>query len=99
MITHDVDEAIYLADKIVLMTNGPGAVIAEIVENPLPKDRERIEIHHHPHYYARAQSPDRFPGQPQQDLHDDDRQPRPATRAGRAARAAASRAIINEPAA
>ena len=39
MITHDVDEAIYLADKIVLMTNGPGAVLAEIVENPLPKDR------------------------------------------------------------
>ncbi len=37
MITHDVDEAIYLADKIVLMTNGPGAVLAEIVENPLPK--------------------------------------------------------------
>ena len=41
MITHDVDEAIYLADKIVLMTNGPGAVLAEIVENPLPKDRGR----------------------------------------------------------
>ena len=37
MITHDVDEAIYLADKIFLMTNGPGAVLAEIVENPLPK--------------------------------------------------------------
>ena len=36
MITHDVDEAIYLADKVVLMTNGPGAVLAEIVENPLP---------------------------------------------------------------
>ena len=41
MITHDVDEAIYLADRIVLMTNGPGAVLAEIVENPLPKDRAR----------------------------------------------------------
>jgi nitrate/nitrite transport system ATP-binding protein len=43
MITHDVDEAIYLADKIVLMTNGPGAVLAEVVENPLPKDRERTK--------------------------------------------------------
>jgi nitrate/nitrite transport system ATP-binding protein len=52
MITHDVDEAIYLADKIVLMTNGPGAVLAEIVENPLPKDRERTEVHRHPLYYA-----------------------------------------------
>ena len=51
MITHDVDEAIYLADKIVLMTNGPGAVVAEIVENPLPKDRARIDLHRHPLYY------------------------------------------------
>ena len=52
MITHDVDEAIYLADRIVLMTNGPGAMVAEIVENPLPKDRNRNEVHRHPHYYA-----------------------------------------------
>ena len=52
MITHDVDEAIYLADRIVLMTNGPGAVIAEIVENPLPKDRKRTDIHKHPLYYG-----------------------------------------------
>jgi nitrate/nitrite transport system ATP-binding protein len=52
MITHDVDEAIYLADKIVLMTNGPHAQIAEIVENPLPKDRERNQIHKHTDYYA-----------------------------------------------
>jgi nitrate/nitrite transport system ATP-binding protein len=52
MITHDVDEAIYLADKIVLMTNGPGAVLAEIVENPLPRERTRNEFHKHPLYYA-----------------------------------------------
>ena len=52
MITHDVDEAIYLADRIFLMTNGPGAVLAEIVENPLPKHRGRIDLHRHPHYYA-----------------------------------------------
>lgn len=52
MITHDVDEAIYLADRIVLMTNGPGALVAEIVENPLPRDRRRIDIHKHPDYYA-----------------------------------------------
>ena len=52
MITHDVDEAIYLADKIVLMTNGPEAMVAEIVENPLPKNRDRLQIHKHPSYYA-----------------------------------------------
>lgn len=52
MITHDVDEAIYLADRIVLMTNGPQAMIAEIVENPLPRERLRTEVHHHPDYYA-----------------------------------------------
>lgn len=52
MITHDVDEAIYLADRIVLMTNGPDAKLAEIVENPLPKSRARAEIHRHPLYYA-----------------------------------------------
>ncbi len=52
MITHDVDEAIYLADKIVMMSNGPGAVFAEVVENPLPKDRKRSDFHKHPLYYG-----------------------------------------------
>ncbi len=52
MITHDVDEAILLADKIFLMSNGPGAVIAEIVENTLPRNRTRASLHHAPDYYA-----------------------------------------------
>ena len=51
MITHDVDEAILLADKIMLMSNGPEARIAEIVVNTLPKIRTRADIHHHPQFY------------------------------------------------
>jgi nitrate/nitrite transport system ATP-binding protein len=52
MITHDVDEAIYLADRVILMTNGPNAVFAEIVDNPLPKERSRTDFHRHALYYG-----------------------------------------------
>jgi nitrate/nitrite transport system ATP-binding protein len=52
MITHDIDEALLLADKILLMTNGPRAWIAEVVENTLPADRTRVELHKQPNYYA-----------------------------------------------
>ena len=51
MITHDVDEAILLADRILLMTNGPDARVAEVVVNTLPRPRLRRDIHHAPGYY------------------------------------------------
>jgi nitrate/nitrite transport system ATP-binding protein len=51
MITHDVDEAILLADKILLMSNGPRARIAEVVRNTMPRDRTRTSMHHDPQYY------------------------------------------------
>jgi len=59
MITHDVDEAILLADRILLMSNGsehegiytPGG-IAEVVVNPLPRERSRAGLHHLDGYYA-----------------------------------------------
>jgi nitrate/nitrite transport system ATP-binding protein len=51
LITHDVDEAILLADRILLMSNGPRARIAEVLRNPLPRDRTRHTMHRHPQYY------------------------------------------------
>jgi nitrate/nitrite transport system ATP-binding protein len=51
MITHDVDEAILLADRILLMTNGPEARVAEVIQNTLPKPRRRAELHHMPGYH------------------------------------------------
>lgn len=52
MITHDIDEAILLADRILLMTNGPFARVAESVEITIPRPRNRTEIIEHPNYYA-----------------------------------------------
>jgi nitrate/nitrite transport system ATP-binding protein len=46
-----VDEAILLADKILLMSNGPRARIAEVVRNTMPRDRTRLTMHHDPQYY------------------------------------------------
>jgi len=51
MITHDVDEAILLADKIMLMSNGPKAKIAETVVVDIPRPRKRADIVHFPGYY------------------------------------------------
>jgi nitrate/nitrite transport system ATP-binding protein len=51
MVTHDVDEAILLSDRILLMTNGPCARIAELVEVAIPRPRARETIIEHPHYY------------------------------------------------
>jgi nitrate/nitrite transport system ATP-binding protein len=51
MVTHDVDEAILLSDRILLMTNGPSARIAEIVDVTIPRPRSRETIIEHDHYY------------------------------------------------
>ena len=51
MITHDVDEAILLSDRILLMTNGPQARVAESVQVSIPRPRNRTDIIHHPGYY------------------------------------------------
>jgi nitrate/nitrite transport system ATP-binding protein len=52
MVTHDVDEAVLLADRIVMMTNGPAATIGEIVAVALARPRDRLEMAHDPTYLA-----------------------------------------------
>ncbi len=50
MVTHDVDEAVLLSDRIVMMTNGPGATIGEVLDVPLPRPRERLKLADDPAY-------------------------------------------------
>lgn len=51
MVTHDVDEAVLLSDRIVMMTNGPAATIGEILTVGLPRPRERLALANHPKYH------------------------------------------------
>jgi len=50
MITHDVDEAVLLSDRIVMMTNGPAATVGEILDIKLERPRNRLELAHDTHY-------------------------------------------------
>ncbi|WP_341735989.1 nitrate ABC transporter ATP-binding protein [Microcoleus sp. CAWBG640] len=52
MVTHDVDEALLLSDRIVMLTNGPEAQIGQILEVNIPRPRKRMEVVNHPSYYA-----------------------------------------------
>jgi bicarbonate transport system ATP-binding protein len=51
MITHDIDEALFLADKLVMMTNGPAAGIGEVMNIDFPRPRDRDQIMEQPEYY------------------------------------------------
>ena len=56
MVTHDIDEALYLADRLILMTDGPAATVGEIMDVPFPRPRRRAAVLEHPGYYqARSQ--------------------------------------------
>jgi nitrate/nitrite transport system ATP-binding protein len=60
MITHDVDEAVLLADRIVMMTNGPAATIGEVLTVPIPRPRDRIALAVQPDYIRARESVLRF---------------------------------------
>jgi ABC-type nitrate/sulfonate/bicarbonate transport system ATPase subunit len=51
MVTHAVDEALFLADRIVMMTSGPAATVGEILSVPFPRPRCRSAVLNHPDYY------------------------------------------------
>jgi nitrate/nitrite transport system ATP-binding protein len=55
MVTHDVDEAILLADRVVMMTNGPNATIGKVLKVDLPRPRDRKALLQHPQFYAYRQ--------------------------------------------
>jgi nitrate/nitrite transport system ATP-binding protein len=55
MVTHDVDEAILLADRVVMMTNGPNATIGKVLKVELPRPRDRKALLQHPDFYAYRQ--------------------------------------------
>jgi nitrate/nitrite transport system ATP-binding protein len=52
MVTHDVDEAVLLSDRVVMLTNGPAATIGEILDVKLERPRSRLELAHDPEFAA-----------------------------------------------
>jgi nitrate/nitrite transport system ATP-binding protein len=50
MVTHDIDEAIYLSDRIVVLTNGPASTVGEIIDVPIPRPRDKRAILHTPEW-------------------------------------------------
>ncbi|MBE9180983.1 ABC transporter substrate-binding protein [Oculatella sp. LEGE 06141] len=52
MVTHDVDEALLLSDRVVMLTNGPEAHIGQVLDIPFSRPRHRMEVVNHPNYYA-----------------------------------------------
>ena len=52
MVTHDVDEALYLSDRLILMTDGPEAHVGEVLQVPFPRPRRRVDVLEHPDYYT-----------------------------------------------
>ncbi|MBW4694990.1 MAG: nitrate ABC transporter ATP-binding protein [Lyngbya sp. HA4199-MV5] len=52
MVTHDVDEALLLSDRIVMLTNGPESYVGQVLDVPFTRSRDRLKVVNHPNYYA-----------------------------------------------
>jgi len=52
MVTHDVDEALLLSDRIVMLTTGPSAHVGQVLDVPIPRPRNRMDVVNHPSYYT-----------------------------------------------
>jgi len=82
MVTHDVDEALFLSDRIAMMTSGPHARVGDILEVPFARPRDRQAVLNHPAYYdlrerliGFLESQDHHKPQPAPVEHGDDEQP------------------------
>jgi nitrate ABC transporter ATP-binding subunit len=81
MVTHDVDEAIFLSDRVVMMTNGPAAEVGDILPVKFPRPRHRAALLEDPEYYRHREHLITFPGWLR--LHEtlnSETKPQPATR-------------------
>ena len=79
-VTHDVDEAILLADRVVMMTNGPRATIGKITDVNLPRPRSRKALLEHPDYYAYRQEVLEFLAEYEHGKYEHGAKPRPYPR-------------------
>lgn len=71
-VTHDVDEAILLADRVIMMTNGPNAQVGKIMEVNLPRPRSRKQLLEHPDYYRYREELLTFLSDCEKEHHHDD---------------------------
>lgn len=79
-VTHDVDEAILLADRVIMMTNGPNARIGKVMEVDIPRPRTRKALLEHPDYYLYREQVLNFLEEYEKGAHKTPPEPQPATK-------------------
>lgn len=95
-VTHDVDEAILLADRVIMMTNGPNAKVGKIMNVDLPRPRTRKQLLEHPDYYAYREELLTFLEDCEKEHHSDDEPPKTSSQEENNSRPANSEAEETE---